>query len=90
MLNVSATQELARKSEASVLETEKLKSRIRDLEARERRVAQLEKSLEAKLSRIELVEKRLDALDRRLVSVAPQIDRSSEGLQVSVRAGSSQ
>jgi hypothetical protein len=90
MLNVSATQELARKSEASVLETEKLKSRIRDLEARERRVAQLEKSLEAKLSRIELVEKRLDALDRRLVSVAPQIDRNSEGLQVSVRAGSSQ
>ncbi|MBT4887463.1 MAG: hypothetical protein HON07_09650, partial [Planctomycetaceae bacterium] len=89
MLNVSATQELARKSEASVLETEKLKSRIRDLEARERRVAQLEKSLEAKLSRIELVEKRLDALDRRLVSVAPQIDRNSEGLQVSVRAGSS-
>ena len=82
MLNVSATQELARQAED-------LESRVRDLEARERRVALLEKDLEAKQSRMEAFEKRLDALDKRLVSVSPQIDRNTEGLQVSVSTGSS-
>ena len=82
MLNVSATQELARQAE-------ELESRVRDLEARERRVALLEENLEAKMSRLEAFEKRLDALDKRLVSVSPQIDRNTEGLQVSVSAGSS-
>jgi hypothetical protein len=82
MLNVSATQELARQAE-------ELESRVRDLEARERRVALLEKDLEAKQSRMEAFEKRLDALDKRLVSVSPQIDRNTEGLQVSVSTGSS-
>jgi hypothetical protein len=82
MLNVSATQELARQAE-------ELESRVRDLEARERRVALLEENLEAKMSRLEAFEKRLDALDKRLVSVSPQIDRNTEGLQVSVSTGSS-
>ena len=82
MLNVSATQELARQAE-------ELESRVRDLEARERRVALLEENLEAKMSRMEAFEKRLDALDKRLVSVSPQIDRNTEGLQVSVSTGSS-
>ena len=82
MLNVSATQELARQAE-------ELESRVRDLEARERRVALLEENLEAKMSRMEVFEKRLDALDKRLVSVSPQIDRNTEGLQVSVSTGSS-
>jgi hypothetical protein len=82
MLNVSATQELARQAE-------ELESRVRDLEARERRLALLEENLEAKMSRMEAFEKRLDALDKRLVSVSPQIDRNTEGLQVSVSAGSS-
>jgi hypothetical protein len=82
MLNVSATQELARQAED-------LESRVRDLEARERRLALLEENLEAKMSRMEAFEKRLDALDKRLVSVSPQIDRNTEGLQVSVSTGSS-
>jgi regulator of RNase E activity RraB len=82
MLNVSATQELARQADD-------LKSRVRDLEARERRVALLEESLEAKMSRIKTFEERLDAFEKRLVGVSPQIDRSREDLQVSVISSSS-